>query len=71
MALQVSAGSRTSPHSHTAAQIIVALSEKLKVRMSPKASYSTCDAVLIPLKVDHHIISANIGCITDKAEGIW
>ena len=36
MALQVSAGSGTSPHSHTAAQVIVALSGQLQVRMSPK-----------------------------------
>lgn len=42
MALQVSAGSGTSPHSHTAAQVIVALSGKLQVRMSPKASYLFC-----------------------------
>ncbi len=58
MALQVSAGSGTSPHSHTAAQVIVALSGKLRVRMSPKASYSTCNAVIIPPNVNHHIIGS-------------
>ncbi len=58
MALQVSAGSGTSPHSHTAAQVIVALSGKLQVRMSPKASYSAYDAVIIPPNVNHHIISS-------------
>ena len=58
MALQVSAGSGTSPHSHTAAQVIVALSGQLQVRMSPKASYSACDAVIIPPNVDHHIIGS-------------
>jgi quercetin dioxygenase-like cupin family protein len=57
MALQVSKGSGTSSHSHTAAQIIVALSGQLQVKMSPKESYSTCDAVLIPPNVNHHIIS--------------
>ena len=58
MALQVSAGGGTSSHSHTAAQIIVALSGQLQVRMSPKESYSTCDAVLIPPNVNHHIIGS-------------
>ncbi len=58
MALQVSAGGGTSPHSHTAAQVIVALSGKLQVRMSPKASYSACDAVIIPPNVNHHIIGS-------------
>ena len=36
MAVQVSAGSGTSLHSHTAAQIVVALSGKLQIRMSPR-----------------------------------
>ena len=58
MALQVSAGSGTSSHSHTAAQVIVALSGKLQVRMSPKASYSACNAVIIPPNVNHHIIGS-------------
>ena len=58
MALQVSAGSGTSSHSHTAAQIVVALSGKLLVRMSPTASYSACDAVIIPSNVNHHIIGS-------------
>ena len=58
MALQVSAGSGTSSHSHTAAQIIVALSGKLKVRMPPKKSYSACNAVIIPPNVNHHIIGS-------------
>ena len=58
MALQVSAGGGTSSHSHTAAQIIVALSGQLQVRISPKESYSTCDAVLIPPNVNHHIIGS-------------
>ena len=58
MAVQVSAGSGTSLHSHTAAQIVVALSGKLQVRMSPKASFSSCDAVLIPPNVNHHIIGS-------------
>ena len=58
MALQVSVGSETSSHSHTAAQIIVPLSGQLQVKMSPKESYSTCDAVLIPPNVNHHIIGS-------------
>ena len=58
MALQVSKGSGTSSHSHTAAQIIVALSGQLQVRMSPKEFYSTCDAVIIPPNVNHHIIGS-------------
>ena len=58
MALQVSVGSGTSPHSHTAAQVIVAFSGKLQVRMSPKASYSACNAVIIPPNVNHHIIGS-------------
>ncbi len=58
MALQVSAGSRTSLHSHTAAQIIVALSDRLRVRMSPKAAYFVCDAVMIPPNVNHHVIGS-------------
>ena len=58
MALQVSASSGTSSHSHTAAQVIVALSGKLQVRMSPKASYSACDTVIIPPNVNHHIIGS-------------
>ena len=58
MALQVSKGSGTSSHSHTAAQIVLALSGQLQVRISPKESYSTCDAVLIPPNVNHHIIGS-------------
>jgi AraC-like DNA-binding protein len=58
MALQVSVGSGTSPHRHTAAQIVVALSGKLQVRMSPKEFYSTCDAVIIPPNVNHDIIGS-------------
>lgn len=61
MVLQVSAGSGTSPHSHTAAQIVLPLSGKLRVRMSPAASFSSCDAVLIPSNVNHHIIGS--GCL--------
>ena len=61
MALQVSAGSGTSPHSHTAAQIVLPLSGKLQVRMSSTASFSSCDAVLIPSNVNHHIIGS--GCL--------
>ena len=56
--LQVSAGSGTSAHSHTAAQIIMALSGKLKVRISPKVAYSACDAVMIPPNVNHHVIGS-------------
>lgn len=58
MALQVSKGSGTSNHSHTAAQIVVALSGQLRVRMSPKESYSTCAAVIVPPNVNHHIIGS-------------
>lgn len=58
MALQVSEGSGTSSHSHTAAQIVLALSGKLQVRMSPKESYFACDAVIIPPNVNHHIIGS-------------
>ena len=58
MAVQVSKGSGTSPHSHTAAQIVVALSGRLQVRSSPKVAYSTCDVVLIPPNVNHHIIGS-------------
>lgn len=58
MALQVSEGKGTSFHRHIAAQIVVALSGKLRVKMSQKASYSTCDAVIIPPNVNHHIIGS-------------
>ena len=58
MALQVSAGSRTSPHSHTAAQIVISLSGQLRVRKSPQESYSNCDAVIIPPNINHHIIGS-------------
>jgi AraC-like DNA-binding protein len=58
MAIQVSAGSGTSLHSHTAAQIILALSGKLQVRMLPKAPFSSCNAVLIPPNVNHHIVGS-------------
>ena len=58
MAIQASSGSGTSSHSHTAAQIVLALSGKLQVRMSSDASYSTCNAVIIPPNVNHHIIGS-------------
>lgn len=58
MALQIGRGSGTSMHNHTAAQVVVALSGKLQVRMSPQASFSYCDAVLIPPKVNHRIIGS-------------
>ncbi len=58
MAVQASTGSGTSLHSHTAAQIVVALSGKLQIRTSPKVAYRTCDAVLIPPNVNHHIIGS-------------
>ena len=58
MAIQVSRGSGTSCHSHTAAQIVLTLSGKLKVRTLSKASYSICNAVIIPPNVNHHIISS-------------
>ena len=58
IAIQVSAGSGTSLHNHTAAQIVLALSGKLQVRMSPKVSFSGCDAVMIPPNVNHQIIGS-------------
>ena len=58
MALQVSAGSGTSLHKHTVAQVIIALSGTLRVRTSPKVSYSICDGVIIPPNVNHHIIGS-------------
>jgi AraC-like DNA-binding protein len=58
MAIQVSTGSGTFLHRHTAAQIVVALSGRLQIRSSPKIAYSTCDAVLIPPNVNHHIIGS-------------
>jgi AraC-like DNA-binding protein len=58
IAIQVSKGSGTSLHSHTAAQIVVALSGQLQIRTSPKVAYYTCDAVLIPPNVNHHIIGS-------------
>jgi AraC-like DNA-binding protein len=58
IAIQVSKGSGTSLHSHTAAQIVVAFSGRLQIRSSPKVAYSNCDAVLIPPNVNHHIIGS-------------
>lgn len=58
MALQVSAGSGTSLHRHTAAQILLALSGKIQVRMSSQVPFSTCDAVIIPPNINHHIIGS-------------
>jgi AraC-like DNA-binding protein len=58
IAIQLSKGSGTSLHSHTAAQIVVAFSGQLQIRSSPKVAYSNCDAVLIPPNVNHHIIGS-------------
>lgn len=58
MAIQVSIGSGTSPHSHTAAQIILALLGKLQVRKSSQVPFASCDGVIIPPKVSHHIIGS-------------
>lgn len=55
MALQITAGSGTRPHRHTAAQIILALEDSLQVYLSSTGCWTECPAVLIPPNVTHHI----------------
>ncbi|MGB3790385.1 MAG: helix-turn-helix domain-containing protein [Phormidesmis sp.] len=54
-ALQVSRGSGTAPHRHTAAQIIVSLEHQLSFRLYPSDAFSQSAAVLVPPNVLHHI----------------
>lgn len=54
-ALQVSRGSGTAPHRHTAAQIIISLEDQLSFRVYPSDAFSQCDAVLVPPNVLHHV----------------
>jgi AraC family transcriptional regulator len=58
MALQISQGSGTSPHRHTAAQIVLAMEDQLRVRILPAADWIECAAVLIPPNVTHHIMGS-------------
>ena len=54
-ALQVSCGSGTAPHRHTAAQIIISLEHQLSYRLYPSDAFIQCAAVLVPPNVLHHI----------------
>ena len=65
MAVQVSAGTTTSPHRHTAAQIVMAMDNHLRVRTLPTDDWAECSAVLIPPNVAHHILSPATPIITD------
>ena len=54
-ALQVSRGSGTAPHRHTAAQIVISLEHSLSYRLYPSNAFGQCAAVLVPPNVLHHI----------------